>query len=196
MMSKTKKKAVLAGLAGLFDRMSKAYSGLAKEIGLDCAGCEDNCCTSFFEHHTYVEWAFLWEGLRALDKAKREDFRQRARETMDQYRGIISQGFRPRIMCPLNDDGLCGLYDHRLMICRLHGVPNSILLPSGERKVFAGCFKTQAIAETRELPSLDRTDFYKELTSLEMKFVGPKLKTMPRVRMTFAEMIVSGPPKI
>jgi hypothetical protein len=62
---KTTPQAVFRKLAALYERMGRAYETSAQSIGLSCAGCPDNCCTSFFQHHTYVEWAYLWKGLAA-----------------------------------------------------------------------------------------------------------------------------------
>jgi hypothetical protein len=62
---------------------------------------------------------------------------------------------------------------------------------------FPGCFRCQALYSTLEQPPvLDRTGFYKDLASLEIAFVGPKFKTLPRVNLTLAEMLVHGPPDI
>jgi hypothetical protein len=100
-------------------------------------------------------------------------------------------------MCPLNDKGLCQLYEYRLMICRMHGVPNSFVRPDGKRVSFPGCFRCQELySHLKEVPILDRTDFYRDLASLEMAFVGPSIKTLPKMNLTLAEMLVQGPPGI
>ena len=52
-------------IADLYRRMEEAYDKVAVSLNFSCAGCPDNCCDSFFQHHTYIEWAFLWEGLAA-----------------------------------------------------------------------------------------------------------------------------------
>ncbi|XPV76771.1 MAG: hypothetical protein ACNI27_02295 [Desulfovibrio sp.] len=197
---KTSRQVLFRKLDNLYERMVEQYNVVAEEVGLSCADCENNCCTSYFQHHTYVEWAYMWKGLNELPEAKREEFIARAQEYVRCSQNAISFGNRPNVMCPLNDDGLCGLYKHRLMICRMHGIPNLLTNPNGKQINFAGCFRTQALtdameSESKEVPVLDRTELYKELVALEMQFVGPKLRKLPRVDYTLAEMIVMGPPK-
>jgi hypothetical protein len=149
-------------------------------------------------HHTYVEWAYLWKGMDALAHKDRELFLDNARAYVAQANQDLASGKRPHIMCPLNKDGLCGLYSHRLMICRMHGVPNSITAPNGSTRTFPGCFKSQERIRTMESPPmLDRTPLYIRLVQLEQGFLGPKrIRTLPRVNMTLAEMLVQGPPKV
>lgn len=190
---------VFARLADLYERMSSAYAHTAAQAGLSCQDCDRNCCVSYFQHHTYVEWSYLWRGMNELPAAQREDYLNRARHVVQQYRFALNAGVQPAVMCPLNDDGLCGLYRHRLMICRLHGTRNAMVLPNGERRVFTGCFRfADNVKELPEaqIPTLDRTELYRELVQLEMEFAGPKLRVLPRVNMTLAEMLVQGPPSM
>jgi hypothetical protein len=196
MINATRKKQCLDKLAGLYDRMGDAYASLAGRIGLTCAGCPDNCCTSHFQHHTYVEWLYLWQGVRGLPEPRRAAMLDRARENVRQAGVILAQGLRPRLMCPLNEDGLCGLYRHRLMICRLHGVPNFFETPRG-RQGFPGCFRcAEALAGQDDVPALDRTPLYRELAALEMELLGTAVRTLPRVNLTLSEMLAQGPPRL
>ncbi|MUM76606.1 hypothetical protein GKC30_03045 [Pseudodesulfovibrio sp. F-1] len=191
-------------LAAIYDAMVSRYVESAQVIGLTCDDCAENCCLTFFQHHTYVEWAYLWEGLAALPPERLEAVRQRAHEYVEQAREALSRGLRPRVMCPLNLDreqGLCGLYDHRLMICRMHGVPNELVRPDGRRVSFPGCQRCQGLTEGlraggHAVPVVDRTPLYKELAALEMRFVGANLRRLPKVDHTIAEMIVLGPPRL
>ena len=177
--------------------MEEAYNRAADKIGLSCRRCTDNCCTSYFQHHTYIEWAYLWKGIESRPDNKQREFKKRAVEYVRQSRALLAQGLRPRIMCPLNDNGLCQLYEYRLMICRMYGVPNSFVRPDGKKMEFPGCFRCQGLySHLEEVPVLDRTDFYRDLAFLEMAFVGPKIKALPRVNLTLAEMVVHGPPGI
>lgn len=112
---------------------------------------------------------------------------------MDAAREAASRGETPRLMCPVNDDGLCGLYEHRLMICRLHGVPNVLLGSMGVRE-FPGCGPCQRLADGRELKAMDRTPLLRRLAGLEMELWGSKPGRPPKVDLTLAEMIVAGPP--
>ncbi len=193
---KENKTTIFRKLGILYKDMEEAYSQAARYMELTCKDCEDNCCTSYFMHHTYVEWAYLWKGMNALSPEDRELFVTRAREYVAKANADLAAGKRPHIMCPLNKEGLCGLYSHRLMICRMHGVPNSITAPNGPTRSFPGCFKSQERMRTMlSPPLLDRTPLYIRLVQLEQGFVGPKrLRTLPRVNMTLAEMLVQGPP--
>ncbi len=194
----TKKKNFLFDqLKKLYQKMDNAYSDLAQKIGLSCEGCENNCCVSYFQHHTHIEWAYLFKGFNKLPKQKKEEVLIRAREYVKQTRQAISLGVPPKIMCPLNEEGKCILYDHRLMICRLHGVPNIIKMPNGAVHRFPGCFR--AVELTKELPIdlfvMDRTPFYIELAMLEKKYKKLLKKTLPKVDHTLAEMLILGEPR-
>ncbi len=193
--------ALAARLADLYSRMQEAYATAAQAIGLSCQACADNCCVSFFQHHTHVEWAYLWQGLSALPEDRRAAYLQRAEDYLRQARFLLAQGLRPRLMCPVNDNGLCGIYAHRLMICRLHGVPNVLRRPDGREIAFPGCEPcqglTQGLAKGQEAaPVLDRTPFYTELAALEMELLGARPRALSRVDLTLAEMLVLGPPKL
>jgi len=193
----TAKRALFQELSGLYTKMEDAYDQVAERIGLSCQGCPDNCCNSYFQHHTHIEWAYLWDGIRSCSAERQQEFVNRAREYVEGSRVVLAQGVRPAIMCPLNDDGLCGLYEHRLMICRMHGIPNTFVRPDGKKVSFPGCFRCQELCSPlTEVPVLDRTTFYRNLATLEMAFVGANVKPLPKVKLTLAEMLVQGPPEV
>jgi len=184
-------------LSQLYCQMEEAYNHAAAKIGLSCSRCSDNCCTSYFHHHTYIEWAYVWEGMRSRSDENQREFINRAEAYARQSRVLTAQGLKPNIMCPLNDQGLCQLYEYRLMICRLHGVPNRFVRPDGKEMNFPGCFRCQELcSHLEEVPVVDRTNLYRELASLEMAFVGPRVKTFARVNLTLADMLVEGAPDI
>lgn len=190
----SRQRVVLAKLATLYGAMDAAYAAAAGAAGLSCAGCAENCCVSFFQHHTLVEWLYLHKGLEALPAQRRETYLDRARKYVAASREAVVRGEIPHIMCPLNDDGLCGLYDHRLMICRLHGVPNVLIGGMGVRE-FPGCGPCQRLAaEHPGLKAMDRTPLLRHLAGLEMELWGNKPGRPPKVDMTLAEMLVAGPP--
>lgn len=188
----------LTRLADLYRQMDEAYAQAAQRLGLSCEGCADNCCTSHFQHHTHVEWAYLWEGMTALPEAQRQRYLGRARRAVAEAQAALARGERPEVMCPLNDAGRCGLYGHRLMICRLHGVPNLLRRPDGRVLTFPGCWKSQALCAKRDdVPLLDRTPLYLRLAEVERSFVGAaRLRRLPKVDLTLAEMLVAGPPEL
>jgi hypothetical protein len=184
-------------LAALYADMQDAYVRHAGALALTCDNCPDNCCTSYFQHHTRIEWAYLLQGLSELPPERRAEYERRARTYVREAGDALARGERPHIMCPLNDEGRCGVYMHRLMICRLHGVPNRLRYPNGRSVDFPGCFRSQELcAAADSFPVLDRTALYTRLMELEVQFVGPgKIRSLPRVDLTLAEMIVQGTPQ-
>lgn len=189
----SRRRTVLAKLATLYADMDAAYAAAAAAAGLSCAGCAENCCVSFFQHHTLVEWLYLHKGLDALPAERREAYLARAADYVAAAREALSRGETPRIMCPLNDDGLCGIYDHRLMICRLHGVPNVLIGGMGVRE-FPGCEPCQRLAAGNpNLKAMDRTPLLRRLAGLEMELWGSKAGRPPKVDMTLAEMMLRRP---
>ncbi|THB63956.1 MAG: hypothetical protein D6E12_15940 [Desulfovibrio sp.] len=205
-MSRRAKPDPFRKLVALYARMDQEYSTVTATQDFSCAECPQNCCYSYFQHHTHIEWAFALKGMGLLPEDRRESYLSRARDNVAQCEAALAKGERPHVMCPVNDDGLCGLYEHRLMICRLHGVPNVLRLPDGRENRFPGCFRFEdAVAESHglkdapehiiaatrhQLPFLDRTPLYRDLVALEMRFVGPKLKELARVNLTLSQMLV------
>jgi Fe-S-cluster containining protein len=186
-------------LAEIYAAMEAGYDRIATEIGLSCQGCPDNCCDSYFLHHTYSEWAYLWEGLRELSGEKQAAIRERAEQYVQQSSEQLLKKQRPQIMCPLIDDGLCGLYKHRMLVCRMHGVPATMTRPDGQSMRFPGCFRCQEIVQEKyqqeeDAPAMDRTALFQRMVGLESKLLGEKRHLFPRVRLTIADMIVQGPP--
>ena len=184
----------------IYASMASVYDEVAGALPLTCQGCPDNCCDSYFLHYTYSEWAYLWEGIRALDDARLDRIMAQAKEYVAQSRGLLARGERPQLMCPLNDQGLCGLYSHRLMICRTHGVPATLTRPDGQSLRFPGCFRCQEVvsasfAVATAAPAMDRTILYQRLAQLETRFLGDRRGLLPKIKLTIAEMIVGGPPK-
>jgi hypothetical protein len=188
---------MVKNIADLYARMEDAYDLVARQLDFSCQGCSDNCCDSYFLHHTYIEWAYLWEGLRSLSKDFLLVIRERSAQYLAEAEKFLSEGRTPVIMCPMNEAGRCSLYTHRLMICRMHGVPSSLTQPNGRTVSFPGCFRCQEIVGQRQaLPAVDRTSLYRELVNLEAKLLGTKKGLMPKARMTIAQMIVQGPPAL
>jgi Fe-S-cluster containining protein len=184
-------------IAGLYAEMEETYDKSAKAINLTCMDCPDNCCDSYFLHHTYTEWAYLWEGLNKLGADKLAALQEKAREYVLRSETILARGERPMLMCPLNEAGLCTVYLHRMMICRLHGVPAAFKRPDGQAMQFPGCFRCQEITRGKTpAVSMDRTDFFRRLVELELGLLGQKRFSAPKVKLTLAQMIVQGPPQL
>ena len=185
---------VLKKLAALYADMDAAYSAAAAAAGLSCAGCAENCCVSFFAHHTHAEWLYLHQGLAALAPERRAAYEARARDYVAAVGQSHARGETPTAMCPVNDAGLCGLYEHRLMICRLHGVPNVLIGGLGIRE-FPGCEPCQRLtAAGAGTKAMDRTPLLRRLAGLEMELWGSRPGRPPKVDMTLAEMILASPP--
>ena len=79
----------------------------------------------------------------------------------------------------------------------MHGVPNSFVRPDGKKMSFPGCFRCQELySDMDEVPVLDRTPLYKDLASIEMALLKSKGRSLSRVKLTLAEMLVQGPPNV
>lgn len=183
-------------LAEVYRKIQTEYDKVASQVGLTCTGCPDNCCDSYFLHYTYAEWAYLWEGLRDLDEDIRNEIIERSKQYITESQSSIAQGERPQIMCPLNLDERCTLYLHRLMICRLHGIPATMTRPDGKTLRFPGCFRCQEITEAENGPAMDRSGLLREVAAIESELLGGKRHLFPKVKRTIAEMIAGGPPHV
>ncbi len=190
-----------AELAEIYRAMEAGYDQVARQVGLTCRGCPDNCCDSYFLHHTYSEWAYLWHGLRELDEKQRVRIVERAEKYVEESRSCLARQERPQIMCPLNMDGLCGLYKHRMLVCRMHGIPATMTRPDGKSMRFPGCFRCQEVVKEKydhpdDAQAMDRTPLFRKMVAVESRLLGDKRHLMPRVKLTIAEMIVQGPPRL
>ena len=182
-------------VADLYLDMESAYDRTAKELDFSCSGCPDNCCDSFFLHHTYTEWAYLWYGLKKLEDEQLKTIMEKASTYVIESETSLAKGERPIAMCPLNSEGRCTLYLYRMMICRLHGVPATFTRPDTQQLSFPGCFRCQEHISTKKSPApLDRTGFFQRLVNLEIELLGEKRPKAPRVKLTIAQMVVKGPP--
>ncbi|MBU1568630.1 MAG: hypothetical protein KJ630_23755 [Proteobacteria bacterium] len=188
------------GLEEVYKKLQDEYQRVAQALCFSCNECPDNCCDSYFLHHTYAEWAFLWIGFRQLDAGWRSTLLKRSREWLEQCEKALAVGERPQVMCPLNNDGLCVLYKHRLLVCRTHGVPARITRPDGQELRFPGCFRCQEIVADKypgkDPPHVARTQLLHTLALLENQLLEGKRHLLPKVRITIAEMLVNGPPAL
>ena len=192
--------AQLMELEDIYHKLQQEYERVAEALDFSCKGCPDNCCDSYFLHHTYAEWAHLWLGVRELAPERRRALIARARSYLEQCQQDVDAGRRPQIMCPLNEEGLCVLYRNRLLVCRIHGVPATMTRPDGQTLRFPGCFRCQGIVDGRgkgaQVPHVERTGLLKKLALLENQLLDNKRHLVPKVKKTIAEMLVQGPPVI
>ncbi|MCF8057289.1 MAG: hypothetical protein K9K37_11715 [Desulfocapsa sp.] len=192
---------LLAEIRKIYEAIESGYDEVARALKFSCDGCPDNCCDSYFLHHTYTEWAYLWKGFRELDETRQQELMERSRQYILDCEKAEAKGERPQAMCPLNDDGRCTLYVHRLMVCRTHGVPASMRRPDGQTLNFPGCFRCQKIVKKKfvhgsQAPHMERTQLLQRLVGVERELMGEKLHLYPRVKRTIAQMLVTGPPTI
>jgi hypothetical protein len=185
----------------IYREMENAYNAVAAQLEFSCTGCPDNCCDSYFEHHTYAEWSFLWLGFRQLPLDKQQQILQRAFSYQQDCTVSFSRNERPQVMCPLNEEGRCIVYRHRLIVCRTHGVPATMTRPDGRRISFPGCFRCQELIKARgqnatNIPSVDRTALLRRFALLENELFDGRRHLYPKIKLTIAQMLLKGPPSI
>jgi hypothetical protein len=192
---------LLQSLKQIYRDMEEEYNKVATQLDFSCEGCPDNCCDSYFQHHTYAEWSYLWFGFRQLPPETQQKVLLRAEAYQRSCEKALSCGERPQVMCPLNEKGLCILYSYRLMVCRTHGVPATMTRPDGKNLVFPGCFCCQSLVEERYrkrngVPSMERTPLLTQLALLENDLLEGRRHLLPKIRLTIAQMLLQGPPSI
>jgi hypothetical protein len=183
----------------IYRSLQVEYERVAEQLSLTCTDCPDNCCDSWFFHHTYSEWAYLWQGLRQLAQEELARIVWRAEDYIRQSQAQFATGKRPQVLCPLNHGGLCQLYEYRLLVCRMHGVPANLTRPDSHTLRFLGCCRCQEIVRENyaceeEAPAMDRTQLFTQIANLENRLLGGNRQRFPKVKKTIAEMIVLGPP--
>lgn len=187
-------------LKNIYRAMEEDYDEVARQLRFGCSGCPDNCCDSYFLHHTSIEWAYLWQGMRQLSPEQQREILHRAAGVVRVCQEELTHGRRPVVMCPLNEHGLCVLYPYRLLVCRTHGVPAVMTRPDGKRLSFPGCFRCQEVVRARGndagVPFVDRTRLLQQLVMVENELTQRFRRPRPRIRMTIAEMLVEGPPTL
>lgn len=180
----------LERLKTLFAEMDAAYAAAADHYGFHCSGCTDNCCLTRFHHHTLLEYRCLEQGFRQLPPEARERIRVRAEEARKDAAAAERGGALIRVMCPLNEGGLCVLYAFRPMICRLHGIEHELRLPGRPPARGPGCEAFTRMAAGRPYHPFDRTPFYRGMALLE-KELKEASGTASKLKLTVAEMILA-----
>ncbi len=186
----------LERLRAIYQAMDKAYDEIAAYYGCSCAGCDGNCCMSYFFHYTVAEYLYLARGFQTLSPERRHEVQRLALEFVKERDRLQAEGKKIDLMCPLNERGLCGLYAFRPMICRLHGVPHSYRRPDLVLVRGRGCPKlvTQDVdapgrnIEKSACRELDRSRFYRDMARLEQD-LRRETGFGERIKMTIADMI-------
>lgn len=192
---------LIARLKTLYEEMDAAYDIVAGRLNFSCEGCDDNCCDSYFLHHTYAEWSYLWYGFGKFSDEKQQEILRRSEEYVNGCHKAQSEGEQPQLMCPLNENGLCILYPYRLMVCRTHGIPAAMTRPDGRQLRFPGCFRCQEVVQKsytdqEAVPRMERTHLLRELVAIENDLFSGKRHLYPKVKLTIGEMLIKGPPTI
>ncbi|EMS78592.1 YkgJ family cysteine cluster protein [Desulfotignum phosphitoxidans] len=176
-----------SSLIQLYENMDRSYDRVADRYNFHCDGCSDNCCTSLFFHHTFIEKAYLIQGFLQMTSTLRKEIQDKAADYVRQTFAHDKAGQPLKLMCPLNHKGRCTLYIYRPMICRLHGLPHE-LHPPGRRVIRGpGCDAGQFA--TRDYIPFDRTPFYTQMAALEQQFKKQQNRT-GRIRETIAQMLL------
>lgn len=178
-------------LAILFEQMDRSYAVVADQYGFHCSGCTDNCCRTRFYHHTLLEYLYLIDGVRRLDRITRQTVLGRAASVNTQQ--ADRKGGALRVMCPLNRDGRCLVYTHRPMICRLHGIPHELHRPDGRIMRNPGCdafFDQCRRSGKNDYIPFDRTPFYREMAMLE-KALRAETGCGDKMKLTIAQMLAA-----
>jgi hypothetical protein len=185
----------------IYQEMETEYNRVAALLDFSCEGCPDNCCDSYFQHHTYAEWGYLWLGFRQLPTEEQQEILRRAKAYQGDCENAHARDERPQVMCPLNQNGRCVLYPYRLMVCRTHGVPATMTRPDGRRLNFPGCFRCQEMVEGRfqektEVPHMKRTPLFRQFAMLENDLLEGRRHLYPKINLTISQMLLQGPPSI
>ncbi|MBU0996075.1 MAG: YkgJ family cysteine cluster protein [Proteobacteria bacterium] len=174
-------------LENLYREMDRQYYIASTHYAFDCSGCEDNCCLTRFYHHTLAEFLYLTSAFLKLPPETADEIIKKARLAVQTYEKDAPP---QRIMCPLNTDGRCVLYNHRPMICRMHGIPNEMRRPDGITLRGPGCPEFNRRHGKKEYYTFDRTPFYIKMATIE-KNLKTALQLSLKFKKTIAEMIVS-----
>ncbi|BCB97213.1 hypothetical protein JZK55_21350 [Dissulfurispira thermophila] len=179
----------LTRLTDIYKAIDNLYYAAIKHYNFSCEGCEDNCCATKFYHHTNIEELYLSDGLKRLDKDKKKEILVRAEEVVKIHNSFPED---VRVMCPLNENGLCIMYEHRPMICRIHGVPYQMLTKNMSIEFGTGChrFINEKLNENIQYFMFNRTVFYVEMAKAE-KELRDALNLAGDYKKTTAEMVVS-----
>jgi Fe-S-cluster containining protein len=176
-------------LSGVFEEIGREYDRLAGHYDdFSCQGCQDNCCTTVFSHYTLIEYLYLLKGFETLPWEQKDQAKTRAEEYVRSLREHPGGETSLELMCPLNVEGLCGLYQYRPLICRIHGLPSMLRSPARGVQRWDGCLRFQELHGDAITLEMDRTGFYSRIAILE-RDMRQELGFMQKIKKTIAEMI-------
>jgi len=180
----------LKKLETIWADIGKKYQESADYYGFFCNGCEDSCCYTRFYHHTLLEYLFIMKGYSTLEHEIQNQVTERALEVCAKTVEYDKTGKTVRLLCPLNFEGLCILYEYRPMICRMHGIPHQLQKPGKDIMYSPGCKAFEKQCDGKKYIKFDRTPFYVEMAKLE-KGLREVAGFMQKFKMTVAQMLIS-----
>lgn len=189
-MDSARRACFLERLQQVYAAMDAAYDQAAAAYGFVCSGCEESCCRTRFHHHTLIEYLYLREGFSRMPTGWQAEIIERSAAVSQQHAQDLAAGAVSKPMCPLNTAGRCGLYAHRPMICRLHGIPHELHPPGRPPQLGPGCGEFHRRCGRTNYHAFDRTPLYGELARLEAE-CRQALGLRRKIRMTVAEMLLN-----
>jgi len=176
-------------LESLYQKIDNQYTRTAAGYGFVCSGCEENCCLTRFYHHTLLEYLHILDGVDQMTAEMKEKILIRAETVNLKSNEADRKDETIRLMCPLNQGGLCILYHRRPLICRLHGIPHLLERPGKGVLKGPGCREFEICCNDRNDIRLDRTPFYRQMAQLE-KRLRSALLFQGKIKLTIAQMLV------
>ena len=180
-------------LRNLFASMDEKYANVAAQYGFVCDGCDENCCMTRFHHHTLLEFFHLKRAIEELAGDFRMRLAEKAKGVVAAHAEADQKKEAVRIMCPLNFEGRCIVYENRPMICRLHGIPSEWRPPGRPNGtglvVMPGCDAFSRQCESMNYRPFDRTPFYLQLSALEKDFKN-RVGCGRKIKMTVAQIVL------
>lgn len=168
--------------------MDQGYTRAANHYGFQCNGCEDNCCKSFFFHHTFIEKDYLLNQAKKLDQETKKKLKKNAGSYLHKT-SLGTDDLKEKPLCPLNIEEKCILYEQRPMICRLHGIPHHLNIPGREFKTNPGCDAGNSFFNSTDYFSFDRIPYYKEMVEIEKEY-KEALGKNEKIKQTIAHMLL------
>jgi len=176
-------------LFSIYSEIDGVYRESAKHYGFNCDGCQDNCCRTVFYHYTLVEYFGLLEGFDKLPQGIRDESMRKGHAYLEKLKESKGGEEGLDLMCPLNYDGLCRIYEYRPLICRIHGFPGRFDHPVKGIQRFTGCKVFNETCQEEWTHLIDRTPFYVRIADLEGR-LRRQMNYKARFRKTIAGMLI------
>lgn len=173
---------VYRDIGDVYDRVAGHYGGFS------CEGCRDNCCSTVFYHYTLIETLYFLKGFRTLSEGRMTEAVAEARRYLAVLERNPGRETALSLMCPVNFEGLCGVYEYRPLICRIHGLPAFLDSRRGDVQRWKGCLRFQELHGAGIDREIDRTPFYSTIAGLEIE-LRKSIGDFSRSRRTIAHMI-------